>query len=74
MTHASDPADDWSPPRIVDPRAPAPIVLGEMAEVRRTWRRQRRERLGRRVWPALVALLLAVIVTAVVLLGILLEF
>ena len=70
----SVPADDWSPPRIVDPHAPPPIVLGEMAAVRRSWREQRRARLGRRVWPVLVALLLAVIVTAVVLLTVLLRF
>lgn len=70
----TSPADDWSPPRIVDPHAPEPIVLGEMAAVRKSWRRQRRERLGRRVWPAIVVLLFAVIVTAVVLLVILLQF
>ena len=68
------PADDWSPPRIVDPHAPEPIVLGEMAHVRRAWREQRRARLGRRVWPAFVVVLLLVIAAAVVLLGMVLEF
>lgn len=68
------PADDWSAPRLVDPHAPEPIALGEMAAVRASWRRQRWERMGRWVWPAVVVLLLAVIITAVVLLVLLLEF
>jgi hypothetical protein len=68
------PADDWSAPRIVDPHAPEPITLGEMAQVRRTWRAQRRARMGRKVWPAFVVLLFAVVVTAVVLLVLVLRF
>lgn len=68
------PVDDWSPARIVDPHAPEPVVLGEMADVRRTWRQQRRQRMGRKVWPAFVVLLVLVIAGSAVLLGVLLEF
>ncbi len=71
---AVSPADDWSPPRIVAPHAPEPILTGEMAEVRRSWRRQRRARLARAVWPAFVVLLIAVIVASAVLLVLVLEF
>jgi hypothetical protein len=67
-------SEDWSPPRIVEPHAPEPVVLGEMAAVRQSWRAQRRERMGRRIWPAVVVLLLAVIITSVVLLGVLMRF
>ena len=50
------------------------IVLGEMAHVRQSWREQRRERMGRRVWPAFVVLLLLVIVASAVLLVLVLQF
>lgn len=65
---------DWSPPRIVAPPGPAPVVVGEMAQVRASWRRERRARRGRHVWPALVVLLCLVVVGCTVALGHLLRF
>jgi hypothetical protein len=65
---------EWSEPRLVDKTAPPPIVLGEMAEVRRREREARRALRGRRIWPLFVALLVVVIGTCVVLLVVGLRF
>lgn len=59
MTGSAD--GGWSEPHLVDKTAPPPLVLGEMAEVRRAWRAERWGRWARRVWPACVAVLLAVV-------------